>query len=239
VAARGQPLRGRRHHPPQDVEPVRTAVERQPRLVRAGLRGQQPDLLGGHVGHVGGQNVNAAAQRGGQRPVKVALVYPAVGSGDVAAGARHRRGVDVGRVQLHPAQGRGERGAHRARAAAQVDDDGPRPGGYRPPWAHPGPRWPGPPREGGGRADERDRLFDEELGPAAGHEDAGVNGYLQATELRPAEDVLERQARGAAVDHSGEVRRGPGRRDEQLRLVLGEDAAGGAEPGDDGRSIAR
>ncbi len=94
-------------------------------------------------------------------------------------------------------------------------------------------------REDGGRADEGHGLADEELGPAAGHEDAGVHGYPQAAELRPADDMLEWQAAGAPVHHRGEVGLGPCRRDEQPRLVLGEDTAGGAELGDDDGSMAR
>src|SRR5664280_1952086 len=48
-------------------------------------------------------------------------------------------------------------------------------------------------------------LADEELGAPAGDEDAGVRGYPQAAELRPAEDVFEGQAGGSPVDHGGEV----------------------------------
>ena len=47
VAARCQPQWRRGDHPPQDVKPVRATVERHPRLVYAGLRGQQPDRLVG------------------------------------------------------------------------------------------------------------------------------------------------------------------------------------------------
>jgi len=50
--------------------------------------------------------------------------------------------------------------------------------------------------------------------------------------------VLERLAGGSPVHHRGEVGRRPGRRHQQPRLVLGEDAAGGAEPGDDDGSMA-
>ena len=85
---------------------------------------------------------------------------------------------------------------------------------------------------GGGSGDG---LVDQEFGATAGYEDSGIHRYPQAVELRPAEDVLEGQAGDPAVDHRGEVRRGRGRGDEQPRLLLGEDASGRTQPGDDGR----
>ena len=112
-------------HPPHEIEAVRAAVERRPRLVDAGLAGQQPDRLAGDVGCVGDQDVDAAPQRRGQRLVEVTLLDPTTGGEQVAAGAPHRGGVDVDGVQLDPVQGRDKRGADRARAAAQVDDDSP------------------------------------------------------------------------------------------------------------------
>jgi hypothetical protein len=57
----------------------------------------------------------------------------------------------------------------------------------------------------------------------------------QAAELRPADDLLERQAGGALRDHRvqlGGCVRGVG---EQPGLVLGEHAPGGAQPGDNVR----
>lgn len=126
---------------------------------------------------------------------------------DIAAGAAHRGRVDVRGVQFGPAEGRGQRGADRTRAAAQVDDDG-------------------------RVARERDGLLDEEFGTAARHEDAGVEGDAQTVELRPAEDVFEGQSRDAPVHHRGGLVRGTGGGEDQLRLVLGEDTAGGAERGD-------
>jgi hypothetical protein len=128
--------------------------------------------------------------------------------GDVAASAPHRDGVDVDGVQLDRTEERDQRGAHRARAAAEVEDDS---------------SWPG---EGGG-------LADEELGATARHEDAGVQGDPQVAELRPAEDVFEWHAGGSPAHHGGEVGRRPRCGDEQLRFVLGEDTAGGPKPGDD------
>jgi hypothetical protein len=212
-------------HPPLDVKPVRATVKRNPRFVYAGLRGQQPDRLGGYVGCVGDQDVDAAPQRSGQRLVEVAFVDLTTGSGEVAAGAPHRSRVDVDGVQLDPVQGRDQRCAHRARAAAQVNDDS---------------SWPGEGLAGAGSlAGQGGGLVDEELGAAAGYEDSGVHGYPQAAELRPAEDVFERQASGSPVHHGGEVDPRPCRGDEQLRLILGEDTAGGPKPGDDDGSRVR
>src|SRR5262249_23709945 len=56
----------------------------------------------------------------------------------------------------------------------------------------------------------------------------------QAAELDPAQDLFEGQAGDPSVHHGGQLGRRPGRVDEQLRLVLGEDTAGGPEPGGDG-----
>lgn len=79
----------------------------------------------------------------------------------------------------------------------------------------------------------RSGLLDEELGPAARDEDAGIYGDAQAAELCPAEDVLERKAGHSSVNHVVEVGWCSCGRDEQLGLVLGEDAAGSAELVDD------
>jgi hypothetical protein len=133
----------------------------------------------------------------------------------------HRRGIDVGGVQLDPAQGGGQRGAHRARAAAQVDDDG-RPFGILP-GGHRGP------------AGEVGGLPDQELAAAARYEDPRIQGYPQPAELRPAQDVLEGLAGRPLVHHGGQDVRRLGRGDEQPRLVLGEDTARVAEPADNGR----
>src|SRR5258708_7770512 len=154
------------------------------------------------------------------------LVPRAAGGGEVAAGARPRGGVDAGRVQLARAQARGERRAPRARAAAQVDDDGPRPVANRLAMTR---TFPTLFREDGGRADEGHGLADEELGPAAGHEDAGVHGYPQAAELRPADDMLEWQAARAPGPHPRQGGPGPCRRAEQPRLLLARDTARRAE----------
>ena len=82
-------------------------------------------------------------------------------------------------------------------------------------------------------------MADEELGAAAGYEDSGVHGYPQAAELRPAQDMFKGQAGGSPVHHGGEVGRRPCRGDEQPRLILGEDTAGGPKPGNDDGSRAR
>jgi hypothetical protein len=76
-------------------------------------------------------------------------------------------------------------------------------------------------------------LVDEEFGATAGDEDAGVHGYPETAELRPAENVLERQASRPPVHHRSEFGRCPGGGEEQLRLVFGEDTASGAKSADD------
>ena len=214
MSAGRQPAGRRGGDPPQQVEPVAAAVQRHPRFVRPGLGRQEFDLAGGHVRHVGGQDRDPAAQFARQRPVKVALVDvrgEAPGRpvrGGVAPGAADRGRLDVGGVQFRAGHGRGHRDADRARAAAQVDDDSTRPG-------------------------HRDGLPDEELGTAARHEDPGVHGDPQPGEFRPAQDMLKGLAGDPLVHHRVQLAGGPGRGDEQLGLVLGEDAARGPEPGDD------
>src|SRR2546423_1277569 len=82
---------------------------------------------------------------------------------------------------------------HRGRGTERADDHGRR---GRSPAAGAGRL----PNESGGPADH-------ELGAAARYEDAGVYGYPQAAELRPAEDVLEGVAGGTPVHHSVQVGR--------------------------------
>src|SRR3954469_1932561 len=104
---------------------------------------------------------------------------------------------------------RAEGGGHRSRSAAEVDDDG---AGRS---------------QGGG-------LLDQQLRTAPGDEHPGCHSDPQAPELRPPQQVLQRLAGDAASHETLQ----PGRRSrlghQQAGLVLGEDAPGGAEPGDDG-----
>ena len=112
-------------------------------------------------------------------------------------------------MQLDPTDRDSQYGAHRARAAAQVDDDGVRPG------------------KGGG-------LVHQELGAPPRYEHIRVDKYPQPAEVCPAEDVFERYAGDPLINHRREFGRCGGRADEQLRFVLGEDAAGSPKPcGDD------
>lgn len=76
------------------------------------------------------------------------------------------------------------------------------------------------------------RLVDEELGAAAGHEDTRLDGDTQTVEPGPAENVFEGQSRDAPVHHGGDLVRGAGGGEDELRLVLGEDTACGTERGD-------
>lgn len=133
-----------------------------------GLRGQHLDRPSGDIGSVGDHEVDTAPQDGGQRFEEIAFVHLACG-GDVATGAPHRSRMDVDGVQLDLLDGLDQGDAHCARAAAQIDEDGSRPG------------------DGGGSSDE-------ELGAVARYEYSRVHGNPQTTELCPAEDVFERQA---------------------------------------------
>ena len=99
----------------------------------------------------------------------------------------------------------------------------------------------GPPgRNGGGSRgvvppDQHCRLPDEELGAPPRDEHAGGHGDPQAAELRPAEDLLERQAGDAPVHHGVEFGRCTGGGGEQPGFVLGENAPRGTEPVNDER----
>jgi len=114
AAARYQPAGCRGGDPPQDVEAVRTPVERHPRLVFAGLQRQQPDGRGGNVRHVRDHDVDPTAQSPGQRLVEITFVHLAAGGGEVAPGAPHGSGLDVDGVQVDLDLSRGDGGAHSA-----------------------------------------------------------------------------------------------------------------------------
>lgn len=207
AAAGREPLGRFGGDPAHDVEPVAAPVQGDAGFVDASLGGQQLDVAGGDVGDVGEQHVDPAAEGGGQRGEQVTLVdLPQVA--DVAPGAAHGGGFDVAGVQFGRVRRGGEGDAERAGAAAEVDDDGP--AGC----------------EGRG-------LRDQELRTAAGHEDARVHGEAATVEVRPAQDVFERQSGGAALDEEGQFVGGGGGLVEETGLVLGEDTAGAAE-GDDG-----
>ena len=159
-------------------------------------------------------DLDPASQPGGQRLVQVALVDLA---GDVAPGAADGGRIEVDGVHLGVRHGRGERGGDRARAAAQVDNNG---------------------SGAGQRASEKkNSLLDKELGTASWHEDPGLHGDPQPAELGPAEDLLQRQAGRPPLDHGGKLARAAGRGHEQPGLVLGEDAARGPQPGRHDRLI--
>ena len=56
-----------------------------------------------------------------------------------------------------------------------------------------------------GLSEEGGRLVDYEFSAHARHEDPGVHGDPQAAELRPAEDVFERQPGDSPVHHDLEL----------------------------------
>jgi hypothetical protein len=87
-------------------------------------------------------------------------------------------------------------------------------------------------------ADKRDGLAHQEFRAAAGYEDSGIHGQPQAAELRPPDHVFDGLAGSSPFHHRGKVVGCPCGRDEQPRLLLGEDTAGGPQPGDDGGTYA-
>jgi hypothetical protein len=175
--------------------------------VDTGLRRQQPNFVGGNVGRVGDHDVDAAANAGRQRLEQVTVVDPSLGW-EIAARILRRGRVDVGCEQFDLVNGRDQRGAHRARAAADVDD--------KSPWLAKGRR-----------------LLDQELGATTRHEDSRAHRYAQAAKVGPAENVFEGKAGGSPIDHGGEVSRGRCGGDEESGFLLGVDTAGGPKPGDD------
>jgi hypothetical protein len=175
--------------------------------VQPGLRGQEGDGVARHVGHVRGEDVDAAAQRPGQRVEQVSDME--VCPRQVPPGAADRGGVDVGGMQVGDVQDGGQCRTHRPGAAAEVHDDGP------------------------GRR-EGDRLAHQQLRAPAGHEHSRLDGDPQPAELRPAQEVLQGEARDPLLDQRGEGAGGARRVRQEARLVLGEDAPGGAQPGHDG-----
>ena len=208
-APRSQPVGSGRDHPPRDVETVGAAVERHPRLVQPGLRRHERDRCAGHVRHVGQQHVHPAPECVRQRLEEVALVHVTADAGDVAPRARDGGRVDVGGVQVDAGHRGRDGDAQRSGPAAEVDDDGARPG-------------------------ERDRLLDQRLGPATRDEHTRGDRDPQPVELRPPEHVLERFTGHPPRHQSVESDRRPGLRQEQPCLVLGEHAPRGAQSPDDG-----
>ena len=219
---RCQPLRRRGGHPPQDVEPVRAAVERHPRLVQAGLRRQQPDRP---------RWVRRARWRPGRR------------RGPAARRAAARRGHlrTPGHRRRRRCGGRTAPRRGRCRRRATRPGPGPRPA-RRP---------PRPSRSTGRRRRPCGR------GPAAGRaRRARAAAWRTRNSVRrrgtktPGSTAIRRPQNSAqprtcssgrpatrrstmAARSAGVARRG----DEQPRLVLGEDAAGGPEPGGGGRLV--
>ncbi len=77
-------------------------------------------------------------------------------------------------MQLDIVQRLSEGSPHGARAAAEIDDDGPRPG------------------NGGRSADGGGGLANEELGPTSRYEHSLLESDPQSAELGPSDDMLER-----------------------------------------------
>ena len=189
---------------------VRAAVQGHPRLVVAGFRRQQPDLAGRHVGHVGQQDVHPAAQPGGQRPEQVALVDLPARGGQVAPGAAHRGRVDVGGVHLGPGP----------RAAASAAPRAPEPQ-HRSTTTAPG-------RASAMAWLTRNSVRRRGTNTAGSTAIRRPQNSAQPSTCSSGWPAARRSTRAA----SSAAR--PGGRDQQIRLVLGVDAARRAEPGGHG-----
>ena len=182
-------------------------------------------------GHVGGQDVDPAAQRGRQRREQVTFEHLAADLGQVAPGTPNGRRVHIGRVDV----GVGARIGMPARAGFTVTvAEAP---------GHSQTQRPGPaaqvehhhrhvrlrrlPAEG-------DRLADQKLRPPPRHEHPGLDRDPQPAELGPAQDLLQRQPRDPLAHHRGQLGVRPRRRDQQLSLILGEHASRRAQRGHHG-----
>jgi len=173
-------------------------------LVVAGLAGHRRDRLGRDVGGVDDEQVDATPQLGRERGVEVARVHPL--GRQVAPSAGDRGGVGVCGVHLGQGPASGESRPERTRPAAEVDHHL--------------------------RRLARGHL-DHQLAAATRHEHARVDRDPQPVEQRPADDVLERFTGHPA----GGPRHQLGRRgrlvEQEPGLVLGEDAPGRTERGDE------
>ena len=211
-AAGSQPPGGARRDPGLQREPVGPAVERGPVLVVAGLGRHQADRPARHVRRVDDQHVDPAAQ--------------AAGSASYRSPSRTRSGGRLPRAQAtasgstsaaqtsRPATRAARAAADRPGPAAQVDHHG-------------------------ARVQQRRGTLDQQRGAAAGDEDAGRHRDPQAAELGVPQQQLQRGARDPVPDQPLELGGRRGRGDEQRRLLLGEHAAGGAQPRHDGVGRSR
>ena len=78
-----------------------------------------------------------------------------------------------------------------------------------------------------------DCLGDDEFGPTAGHENAGVHPNPQTTEFRPTQEVFQGEP-GSPAHHQCLELVGGGRPcHQQFRFVLGENTARCAQPAGD------
>ena len=175
-----QPAGGVRRDPTVQVDAVGAAVERHQRLVVAGLGRHQRDPVGGDVGRVGGQHVDAAEEAGRQGVVQVGEVE-----------CRGRR-VATARTRARPGRRR-TRAPRRARRR-------PRPRAPRRSTARRGRAVRGTGTHAcasGVRASSSVRR--------RGHEHAGRDHQPPARELDPAEHRLQRLARDAPGDERLEL----------------------------------
>lgn len=204
MTAVGEPLPGVVGDAAVPVQSVRSAVERDAGFVITRFGRHRGDGVGGDVGRIGDDDVDAASKVLRQSRIQIGLVN--VTRTDVAASTPDGDGVDVGGVEVEVPELVFERRPDCPGSATHVD--------Y-------------------GRRPERECLLDEEFRATSGHEDAGFDDDTESTKFCPPEDLLQRGARHASGHHLEEPITGEGL-EEKCGLVLGVHASGGAERAGDG-----
>jgi hypothetical protein len=129
---------------------------------------------------------------------------------DVAAGTPHGGRFDVYGMELHVVNSCGKRDTYGAATATEVNHNG---------------AW----------MNKKGCLPDKELRLTSRNKDSGIDGYTQACERYPADNMFDRKAGNAFADHGRQVDGSLGGRYQYVSLLLGEDAAGGSKLGNDGR----
>jgi hypothetical protein len=142
---------------------------------------------------------------------------------DIEPGTMDCGRIDIGRVHLHIRDQGRHRGAYGSRAAAQVNNNWR--GGW-PPLLH-------------DSAEECRSLSDQQFRPAARHENARLHPDPEPAKFCPAENVLERKPVDPPLHGVAQLFGTEASGEEEVRLVLGKDTAGGAEEAGDGGSGKR
>jgi hypothetical protein len=207
--------------------PSGAGPERDRRVVVAHLPVDEVVLAGRDVGRVADDQVDAAIELG-QRVAGIRTVEDDARAGEVAARPVDRVGVDLDGVDTGRRTSVAIAGRDRPAARAEVDDE-----------------------TCGDRitAQHVDGPACDDLGLGSGDEDARPDHQLEMTEADPADEVLQRDARGPAVDEAGELagafgrqhrhgrERGRGGR-QDVRASCSASARGDGTPAAASRSVA-